>query len=150
MNELIILENKVKIRFVNNKSLLDYLYDKFDVKSASELNDLYDRYLKEKEARRRFERNEAVYSDEKTKLLSILRTLDIRDPEVWMHHTDALYDNKEMVEIRHDLIGRRQKLRKQMEYNEQIALEASEEIKEIISEYPQYANELMELVNTYE
>ena len=150
INELILLENKVKIRYVNNRNLLDYLYSKFDVTSAEELDKLYARFLKEKDDRRRLERNEVIYSDEKTKLLTILRSIDIRDPEVWMHHTDALYDKKEMVEIRHDLIGRRQKLRKQMEYNEQIALEASDEIKAIINEYPQYAEELMELVNTYE
>lgn len=150
INELILLENKVKIRYVNNKNLLDYLYTKYNVSSAEELRILYDNYLTEKENRRKYERNEAVYEDELAKLISILRGLNVRNPEIWKHQTDALFDSREMVEVRHGLIGRRQKLRKRMEYNEQIALEASEEIKSIVKDYPQYADSIMSLVDAFE
>jgi len=149
INELILLENKVKIRYVNNKNLLDYLYGKYEVSSAEELKDLYGRFLKEKEARRAFERNEAVYEDETSRLVRKLKNQRIKDPEIWIHQSDAIYDNREMVEIRHNLIGRRQKLRKQIEYNQQIALEASDEIKQVMKEYPKSAPELLELVNKY-
>ena len=44
INGLILLENKVKIRYVNNKNLLDYLYTKYDVPDAWTLRDLYDRF----------------------------------------------------------------------------------------------------------
>lgn len=149
-NELILLENKVKIRYVNNKNLLDYLYTKFGVTSAAALEDVYTRYLKEKEERKRFERNEAVYEDELNRLVAALSRLHIKDPHVWIHQSDALYDSREMVEIRHGLIGRRQKLRKQLEYNEQIALEASDEIKNIIKTYPESAESIVSLVDSYE
>jgi len=149
-NELILLENKVKIRYVNNKNLLDYLYTKYNVASAAELRKLLEDYLVEKEARRKYERNEAVYEDEMNRLMRILKTLDIRYPEIWTHQTDALYDSREMVEIRHSLIGRRQKLRKQMEYNEQIALEAGEEVKSVVRDYPQYSESIIALVDAFE
>jgi len=61
-----------------------------------------------------------------------------------------LYDSREMVEIRHSLIGRRQKLRKQMEYNEQIALEAGEEVKSVVRDYPQYSESIIALVDAFE
>ncbi len=150
INELILLENKVKIRYVNNKNLLDYLYTKFDVKSAAELNDLYTRYTREKEERRKFERNEAIYEDELSRLVKLLKSYQIKDPEIWIHQSDALYDNREMVEIRHSYIGRRQKLRKRMEYNQQIAFEASDEIKGIIADYPESADSVINLVNSFE
>ncbi|MCR4729195.1 MAG: hypothetical protein K5796_11205 [Lachnospiraceae bacterium] len=150
INELILLENKVKIRYVNNRNLLEYLYTKYGVSGAAELKDLWERYKKEKEERRNFERNEAVYEDELSRLIRLLRKLDISYPDVWMHQTDALYDSREMVEIRHKLIGRRQKLRKRLEYNEQIAREASDEIKGIIRDYPEYADSVMRLVEQYE
>lgn len=150
INELILLENKVKIRYVNNKNLLDYLYTKYGVASSSELVTMYQNYLTEKEQRRKFERNEAVYEDEMARLMRILRGIDVRTPEIWKHQTDALYDNREMVEVRHGLIGRRQKLRKQMEYNQQIALEASEEIKSIVKDYPEYSESVLALVDAYE
>lgn len=150
INELILLENKVKIRYVNNKNLLDYLYTKFGVKNSSALEDLYNRFVKEKEERKRFERNEIVFEDELNRLVNALSRLHIKDPQVWMHQSDAIYDSREMVEIRHGLIGRRQKLRKQLEYNEQIALEASDEIKNIIKMYPEDAESIVSLVDAYE
>lgn len=150
INELILLENKVKIRYVNNRHLLDFLYNKYDVANSSELRELYEKYVEEREARRKYERNEAVYEEELTRLIRALRKYDIKHPDVWKTQSDAIYDNREMVEIRHKLIGRRQKLRKQMEYNQQMALDASDEIKDIIREYPEYADSIMTLVNAYE
>ena len=73
----------------------------------------------------------------------------IKDPDVWVHQSDAIYDNREMVEVRHNLIGRRQKLRKQLEYNQEIASEARDEVKDVIRRYPEAADSLMETVNKY-
>lgn len=36
---------------------------------------------------------------------------------IWLHQTGAILDPKEMVEVRHAMILRRQQLRKQMEFN---------------------------------
>ncbi len=47
------------------------------------------------------------------------------------------------MEIRHDLIVRRQALRKQMDYNTGVADTAIEEIKDIADKYPSYAQEIM-------
>ena len=148
-NNLILLENKVKIRYVNNKNLLDYLYTKYQVSSAAELKDLQERYLKEREARRSFEKNEAAYETATARLLRRLRNLRIKDPDVWVHQSDAIFDNREMVEVRHNLIGMRQKLRKQLEYNQSIASEARDEVKDVMMRYPEARNSLMEIVNKY-
>ena len=148
-NSLILLENKVKIRYVNNKNLLDYLYTKYQVSSAAELKDLHAKYLKERENRRAFAKNEAAYETETAKLLRRLRNMNIKDPDVWVYQSDAIYDHRELVEVRHNLIGRRQKLRKQLEYNQEIASEARDEVKDVIKRYPQAADSLMETVNKF-
>lgn len=150
INELILLENKVKIRYVNNKNLLDYLYEKYGVNSSAELSDLFERFKKERDDRRRFERNEMIYEDELERLIRTLRNMDIKTPEVWKNQFEAIYDSREMVEIRHRLIGRRQKLRKQMEYNEQIATEAGDEIKNLTATYPEAAGSILDLVSAFE
>ena len=50
---------------------------------------------------------------------------------------------KEMVEIRHGLIIRRQSLRKRMDYNREMIIErAQAEIKALEENYPQYAQEI--------
>ena len=62
----------------------------------------------------------------------------------------TIMDPKEMVETRHGLIMRRQKLRKQMEYNQDLASEASEAVKHVIEEHPKYRDKILELINLYE
>ena len=150
INGLILLENKVKIRYVNNKNLLDYLYTKYDVPDAWTLRDLYDRFEKERTARERFQKNEKIYQEQLAGLVRELRKFNVSDPEVWIHQVDAIIDPKEMVETRHGLIMRRQKLRKQMEYNQDLATEASESVKRVIEEHPKYRDKILELINLYE
>lgn len=150
INELILLENKVKIRYVNNKNLLDYYYLKYDITSGKELRKSYDRFLIEREDRRKYETNEAVYLEEMARLVKNLRKYRVTDPDIWIHQAEALVDPREMVEIRHKLIGRRQKLRKQMEYNQTLAAEASDEIKEIMGKYPESRNAIMNMIDAFE
>ena len=76
--------------------------------------------------------------------------MKVHDPNIWIHKATALYDNKEMVEIRHGLIIRRQKLRKQMEYNARVAQDAQDEVKDMVSKFPEYAKKILDLVNDYE
>ena len=150
INRLILLHNKVKIRYVNNTNLLDYLYVKYQVKSAEELLRMWEAYQKEQEERRKFRELYAELDFQRKELLRILRRYQIKDPEIWLHQTEAICNPKEMVEIRHELILRRQKLRKQMEYNERLAESAQTEIRALVEEFPVYASEIMEMVSRYE
>jgi len=150
INRLILLQNTVKIRYVNNKNLLDYLYLKYKVGSASELDLLWKKYQEEVEERRKIEETEEEYNFYQKELLKALRQYNLKDPNVWAHQAIAIIDNKEMVEIRHGLIERRQKIRKQMDYNTNIAQTAQDEIKDIVDKYPQYAKEIVNIVSEYE
>ena len=48
------------------------------------------------------------------------------------------------------MIIRRQKLRKQMEYNAKVAQEAQDEVKDMVAQFPEYAKKILDLVNDYE
>ena len=150
MNKLVLLQNTVKIRYVNNTNLLEYLYVKYDVNSSVELNKLWDKYILENKAREQEARMEQDMDLNQSSLLKLLRRHNIQDPSIWLHQAQALIDNKEMVEIRHNLILRRQKLRKQMEYNAQVAQKAQDEVKDIVAQYPKYAKNIIDLVTNYE
>ncbi len=54
-----------------------------------------------------------------------------------------------MVEIRHDMILRRQALRKQLDYNNNVAETARREIMDVADKYPAHAPEIMEMVERY-
>lgn len=150
INRLILLQNTVKIRYINNKNLLDYLYLKYKVQSASELDFLWQKYQEEVKEREKMAETEDEYNFYQKEMLHLLRQYHLKDPNIWLHQAPALVDNKEMVEIRHSLIERRQNIRKQMDYNTDIAKTAQEEIKEIADKYPQYAQEIVTVISEYE
>lgn len=150
INKIILLKNTVNIRYVNNKNLLDYLYLKYQVSSGKELLNLWEKYQQEKEERSKDIQNKEDLSYHKRALMAVLKRYQLHDPEIWLHQTAALLDPKEMVEIRHGLIDRRQKLRVQMEYNKRLATEAQKEIRNTIDDYPQYRQEILDMVERYE
>lgn len=150
VNKLVLLQNTVKIRYVNNTNLLEYLYMKYDVNSATDLKKLWNKYEEEKKQREEELQRQNDMDFYQASLVRLLRKCKIQDPNIWIHQAPALYDNKEMVEIRHGLIIRRQKLRKQMEYNAKVAQEAQDEVKDMVAQFPEYAKKILDMVNDYE
>lgn len=149
-NRLIQLQNTVKIRYVNNTNLLDYLYMKYKVKSAKELEKLKADFEEERDARERYRKAQYDLDENEQALIQILRKYRVKDPAIWLRQTDAILDHKEMVEIRHNLIIRRQSLRKRMDYNKDVIVgNAKKEIKDIVDSYPRYAKEIMDMVDKY-
>ena len=150
INKIILLKNTVNIRYVNNKNLLDYLYLKYKVNSGKELLTMWEKYQQEKEERSKNIQNQEELNYHKKALIAVLKRFQLHDPDIWIHQTPALLNSKEMVEIRHGLVDRRQKLRVQMEYNKRLATEAQKEIRNTMNNYPQYRQEILDMVERYE
>lgn len=151
ITRIIRLQNTVKIRYVNNTHLLDYLYLKYNVSSAGELGKSWQQYQEEKEERYHYQQTERKLDQMQKEFLHTLRRYQVKDPMIWLHQAGAILDKKEMVEIRHDLIIRRQSLRRRMDYNKEvIAGKAQAEIKDLVEQYPKYAKEILDIVGQYE
>lgn len=151
ITRLIQLQNTVKIRYVNNTNLLDYLYLKYQVESSEELGKDYAQFKQEREERERYNNAERALGDCERGLLHELRRYQIKDTMIWLKQTEALLDKREMVEIRHKLIIQRQSLRRRIDYNrEVVALNAQNEIKDLVDKYPKYAKEILNIVSEYE
>jgi hypothetical protein len=114
-NHAITLENRSKIKYVNNKNAVDFTCEKYHVRNAMELQTLYERYQDEVKYRENFRKtNEELDYYSKT-LVQYLTRMRLYDARVWVTHANALVESRELVELKHDLIARRQKLRDQME-----------------------------------
>lgn len=150
INKIILLQNRVKIRYVNNTNLLEYLYVKYGVNNLKELRYLWEQYQEEQIEREKYKQTVEDLDFFQKELIRILRRYHLKDPDIWLHQAGALIDHKEMVEIRHGLILRRQKLRKQMDYNKELAVSAQNEVKEIVEEFPEYAKKILTIVSEYE
>ncbi|MBR4671442.1 MAG: hypothetical protein IKO84_12675 [Butyrivibrio sp.] len=151
ISRLIMLQNQVKIRYVNNTNLIDYLCLKYRVMNSGELSDMYNRYLKERKEREKIEDARRLLDSNQRDLVYMLRHYRVRDPEIWIHQPQALLDHNEEVEIRHSLNVQRQSLRKRMEYNRDVvAGNAKSEVEDMARQYPEYAQEILDMVSRYE
>ena len=151
IGRIIKLHNAAKIRYVNNTRLLEYLYLKYNVSSAGEFGKDWERYQQEKEERLSFQQTEKELDESQKELIRILRKHHVEDPMIWLHQTAALLDKKEMVEMRHNLIIRRQSLRRRMDYNKEVmAGKAQSELRELVENHPEYAREVLGAVEEFE
>lgn len=135
-NKAIGLMNKVKIKYVNNTSTLDYIYAKYNIKSLRELEYLYDQYLIMVDEVRKFQKSSGDLREYSEQLTKLLFSYGVKDPDVWTKQSLALIDGREMVEVKHSLNLRRQKLRDQIAYNEDLRLKGLRSIKEMLKQNP--------------
>lgn len=150
INRLILLQNTVKIRYVNNKNLLDYLCLKFHVKRAADLQTLWDKYTEEKQEREKMEQASNDYVYYQKEFLKLLRRARIKDTSVWLHQARAIIEEQEMMRLRQELFGRRKALRERLDYNRELAKTAQAEVTEISRKYPRYKDEILGLIAEYE
>ncbi len=149
INRAISLLNKVKVKYINNVNALDYIYDKYGVNSCKELEYRYELYNTMVRDAKKYYQTNGELREQNSRLIEQLTAFGVEDPLVWTHQVHAIIDRREMVEIKHGLVVRRQKLRDTMETcrkikdNAMIALRASVEanpgmqslISEILTPY---------------
>ena len=116
-NYAIVLENRVKIKYVNTKNAVDYTCNRFHVNNSRELTYNYEQYqevCKEREKLKNVNEDLDYFNN---RLVRILRGLNLYDAKIWLNYANAVIDPKEMVELKHEYFTRRQSLRNRIEYN---------------------------------
>lgn len=146
-NRAIFLSNRVKIKHVNNTRTLDYMYHKYQVRNVAELDFVYGEYRKAKREWAKQRESTIRLNENNQILMHELGRLGVKDCEIWFAQAKALVEPKEMVEVRHDLNVRRQKLRDQMDYNTGIMEQCLEEMEKIRDESPDYAEEVERILS---
>lgn len=141
-NRAIFLSNRVKIKYVNNVRTLDYICHKYQIRNATELDFVYGQYRKAKREWARQRESTIQINENNRILMHELQRLGVKDCDIWFPQAKALVEPKEMVEVRHDLNVRRQKLRDQLDYNTGVMEECLEEMEKIRDKKPEYAEEV--------
>ena len=148
MNHAITLLNRTKIKYVNSTNAVDYACEKYHVHNSYELTYLWEQYLEARREREKFERNSDDLEYFNGKLVRMLQKYELYDAKVWISQPNALVDKREMVEIKHELLSRRQKIRASIEYNMDVVLEQKEEIEKLMKEYHEEIPEVREIINS--
>lgn len=115
INRAISLLNKVKAKYINNTNTMDYIYGKYDVHSSQELSYQWEQYNTMVRDAKKYTYTNAEFKDACDELVGLMSQIGVEDPFVWPRQTNALIDRREMVEIKHSLNVRRQKLRENLE-----------------------------------
>lgn len=148
MNHAIVLLNKVKFKYVNVTNAVDYAREKYHVKNAYELKYLWEQYLNEVKEREKFRQTNEDLEYFNTKLVRLLKRYRLYDASVWINQSSALVDKKEMVEVKHNLIVRRQKLRSRIEYNMQNIRERRDEVDRMLRKEHINTPEVRQIINS--
>ncbi|MBQ4522388.1 MAG: hypothetical protein IJA10_05475 [Lachnospiraceae bacterium] len=149
MNKAIGLLNKVKIKCVNCTNTLEYMYEKYQVKDARELDYIIRQYDRMKKDELSYRVNTSDLNLAAEELEVLLKKIHVKDSSVWTKQAEAILNPKEMVEVKHSLNVRRQKLRDQMEANEQLIQLSKEKLREIVKETPALEEEIREQLFAY-
>lgn len=145
-NRAIFLSNRVKIKYVNNVRTLDYMYHKFQVRNATELEFVYKQYMQAKREWARQRESSIQINENNQIVLAELKRFGLKDCDIWLGQIAAIVEPKEMVEVRHNLNVQRQKLREQLDYNMGVMEDCLEEMEKIRSQKPEYAVEVEQIL----
>lgn len=131
-NRAITLENKVKIKYVNIANAVDYTCEKYHVESAAELEQQWEYYMEAVREKEKYQRTNEDLEYFNGRLVRILSQYQFYDAQIWVTQAAALVNPKEMVEVKHGLINRRQKLRSRIEYNLNAIKEQKKEAQQLL------------------
>lgn len=148
INRAIVLMNKVKFKYVNVTNAVDYACEKYHVKNSYELSYIWDQYLEAVKEREKYERTNDELEYFNDKLVRQLHGYRLYDARIWIHQAKALMDKKEMVEVKHELLVRRQKLRAGMESQAENIRTARKEIENLVKNRPGGSKEIKAILDS--
>lgn len=147
-NEAINLLNVVSMKYANVTKAVEYTKDKFHVNNAMELNYIWEQYVEAVKQKERYLRNNDDLEYFTGRLVRLLNQVELYDRKIWLSQTKALVDDDEMVEIKHTLVKRRQKIRARMDDNRGIVLSERNEIDRLMAEHEHYVPEIIEIIKS--
>lgn len=136
LNRCIELLNKVKIKYVNTSSTLDYTYEKYKCNSHQELAYIWQGYLKEKEEEKKYIRNTGLLAACRENLVEVLKENGFEMADGWSYQAEVFDDGKTMRELRNVLNERHKKLKAQLEFNAKQKASIESDIKIFNSKHP--------------
>lgn len=150
LNKVIGILNKCKLRYVNLKSSVEYMYDTYGVANTYELSSLWQTYLTAKKEREAyFQMSDNLYKATEN-YMAIIESLKLYDSSVWSYQTAAILEPEEMNVIKETLHRRRDAVKKNIDYNNDLIAKSKENIKRTIEEDPDMGNAILDMVERKE
>mgnify|MGYP001233824727 FL=1 len=149
LNKVIMLANKVTIKSVNNRNYLDYIYNKYMVDNYEQFKNCWEQFVKIKDENKKYRSNSQLLEYYYERLINELKRFGVNDAEIWIYQPSAILDSREMVEIRHRLNVRRQKLRERIDTYQKQKEEAAKNIISMIKACPERKDDAIRILDEY-
>lgn len=133
-NKAVSIQNSIKLKYINIANAVDYAHEKYHVTSAEELEKQWQIYLETVKEREKLEQAQDDLNYYSGALIRLLRRYDLYDAGIWVYQAAALVDRKEMVEVKHALLERRNKIWTKIEGERASILTARSEILSLASQ----------------
>ena len=148
INRAITLSNQMKAKYVNVTNAVEYASEKFHVRNSMELAYLWEQYLEEAKERETVMKTDEDLEYFSKKLVRDLRQYKLYDAAIWVHQVSAILDKREMVEVKHYMLVRRQKLRGRMEQQIEGIQGAKRRMLELVRNDQEHKQEILEVLRS--
>lgn len=145
-NKLIGLFNKTKIKYVNSIRLVEFVHRKFEINNCRELKMYWDRYLKEKDRKFRFEKNTEMLNFQRKNFMEELNKLDIDNTSVWKDEMYAFKNDKTLLECERRLQNEKKDMKRRIEENKELVKNGISNINAIINSNSKYKDEIIAIM----
>lgn len=130
-NKAVSIQNSIKIKYINIVNAVEFTCEKYKVRNAAELEKKWQYYLESVKEREKLVQANDDLNYYKSSMVRLLRMYQLYDAGIWPQQAEALANSKEMVEIKHSLLERRQKVRGRMENMNQYIIDSRQKILEL-------------------
>ncbi|CBK74500.1 hypothetical protein CIY_17560 [Butyrivibrio fibrisolvens 16/4] len=110
LNQAISMLNVERMKYVNVTNSIEYSKDKYFVKSAAELQYIWEQYQDKVRDQQRFMQNNDDLEFYNDKLERLLGSIGLADDKIWLNQVNALINKQDMSDCRHRLVVRRKRL----------------------------------------
>ena len=148
LNNTISLLNVVRMKYVNVSKAVDYVADKYHVENSYQLLYVWEQYVEAVKEKEKYEKNNDDLEYFTGRLVRLLKKENLYDYKIWLTQTKALVSKDERVEIRHNLVQRRAKIRERMEDNTKAVKSERDEIDRLMREHHYYVPEILEIIDS--
>lgn len=148
LNKTITLLNGVRMRYANVTSAITYVQDKYNVKTAAELELLWEHYQEEIRDKERFLRNNKDLEFYLFRMQSILENMDLYDMNIFIMRPKLLLNPSDLESRKQKLVKERSVIRDQIQHNTKMVASEREEIDKLMKEHEYYVPEIMEIIGS--
>ncbi len=147
-NQSVNLLNVTRMKYANVTKSVDYIKERYHVNSSTELNYYWEQYMEAVRQKEIYERNSDDLEFFNGRLMRLLSKVNLHDRKIWLDQAKALIDPDEMIEIRHNLVKRRQNIRNHIEEDKAVVRSERDEIDRLMTEHEHYVPEIVEIIQS--